>query len=160
MSQCLKDRTLLLLYEGEGTSVQRGHLSECGSCGARYQRLVRDLERIGQVLREEPPPGVAIRGYYRLVVPWLSAAAGLLVALALAWGGLWMWNPTPPVPSDSAGNEEVWSFLEETSTALLMPDSMSGLEDSSQAEDFPYVSAALGEELPCEGVDLFLGCEG
>src|SRR3990167_6612121 len=29
MSRCLRDRTLLLLYEGEGTAVQRGHLSKC-----------------------------------------------------------------------------------------------------------------------------------
>jgi len=140
----------------ESTSYERLYTA----CRARYQRLVRDLERIGQALREEPPPGEVVTGSYGPVVPWLSVAAGLMLALTLAWGGLWMWNPTPPVPSDDAGNEEVWSFLEEMSTALLMPDSTSGVESSSQAADFPYVSAALGEELPCEGVDLFLGCEG
>lgn len=160
MSRCLRDRTLLLLYEGERTAVQRGHLSKCESCGARYQRLTRDLERIGQVLREEPPRGEVVRGSYRPVVPWLSVTAGLMVALALAWGGLWTWNRTPPVPTDGADNEEVWRFLEEASTALLMPDTASGAEDASQASDFPYVPATLGEELPCEGVDLFLGCEG
>ena len=59
MSQCLKDRSLLLLHEGEGTGTQQSHLADCESCATRYRQLKRDLEAIERVLREEPPPEVA-----------------------------------------------------------------------------------------------------
>ena len=77
MNRCLTDRMLFLLHDGEGTGAERLHLTECDACAARYRRLQGDLEAIGQVLREAPPPQSARHFSRPFTVRWLPAAVAV-----------------------------------------------------------------------------------
>lgn len=166
MSRCLRDQMLLLLSEGEGTSVHRAHLETCAACTTRYQQLVRDLEMIGQVLREAPPlqraqdrPAQAIPHRPRsLPLRWLPVAAAL--AVALVWGGLWVRGPSMPVSQAPARSEAVLLFLEEVSTTLFSTVDASAAVIPAPVSDLAYLQAALGGEWPCEGQEPFFspGC--
>lgn len=149
MSRCLGDKTLLSLYEGSGKGAQRAHLECCVDCGARYQQLVRDLEVIGQILQEAPPPG-AFAPPHPLRVRWVPLAAAFAMVIALVGGGIWMRRSPPPV----FFNKEVSPFLEEVSAALF-----STAEADMAAIGAPATLVALGSvpegEWPCEGPELF-----
>ncbi|MFQ5683883.1 MAG: hypothetical protein ACE5HC_11500 [Candidatus Binatia bacterium] len=148
MNRCLKDRALLLLYEGEGTNEQRAHLEACEVCSGRYRRLESDLRTIGQVLRQEPFPE-ALRYHPKPVtLKWLSTAAALGVVIALVWGGERMWFTSLPFPH-ATHNEEISQFLEEDFTAIFFPDSAIAEEAWPQGTDLRELSVALGEDWPC-----------
>ncbi len=154
MNRCLNDRTLLLLYDGEGTIAQRSHLTACEDCSGRYERLGRDLKVIRQVLRQESPPQTAHhrpRGY---AFRWLPAAAALAMAVVLLWGGLWMRKPSAPVLFENVRQEDFWRLLEEVSTDLFSLDDAMAEEIWPQAADIRALSVALGEEPPCEWDNL------
>src|SRR5262249_6493962 len=55
MNTCLRNRTLLLLWAGEGTSEQQAQLASCTACAIRYRQFVHDLEAIERVLRTTSP---------------------------------------------------------------------------------------------------------
>ncbi len=168
MSRCLRDQTLLLLYEGEGTSAHRAHLKTCVACATRHQRLVRDLEVIGQVLREAPllrqaqdrPPQVVPYRPHSLRLRWMPMAVALAVTLALVWGGVWVRRPSPPVSPARARNEAALFFLEEVSTTLFSTVDARAAMMPAPVSDFAYWQAALEGEWPCEGQDPFFspGC--
>src|SRR5438094_8492464 len=94
MNRCLKDKALFLLHDGEGTSAQRTHLTECEACAARYRQLRRDLETISQVLREEPPPETINYRFRPLSARWLPATIAVVLALILVCEGMRIWNPS------------------------------------------------------------------
>ena len=152
MSRCLRDRTLLLLYEGEGTGSQRSHLAECEACTTRYRRLESDLEAIGQVLREEPPPEAVRYRPQPFTLRWLPTAAAVAMVLALVWGSVQMWSPSPP-PIKEASNEEIWYILEELSADLFLLDEAIAEELWTEVADFYEFSRPLEEEWPCEWDD-------
>ncbi len=152
MNQCLKDRSLLLLHEGEETSAQRSHLAECEPCATRYRQLGSDLEMIGQVLREEPPPEIVRHRPQPFTVRWLPTAAAVAMLLALLWGGVQMWSPSPP-PIKETSNEEIWYILEEVSADLFLLDEAIAEEPWSLDADYD-LPVALLEEWPCEWVGL------
>jgi len=168
MSRCLRDQTLLLLYEGEGTSAHRIHLETCAACAARHQRLVRDLEVIGQVLQQAPalrqaqdrPSQVIPYRPHFLRLRWMPMAAALAVALVLVWGGLWVRGPSPPVSLAPAHNEAALFFLGEVSTILFSTVDARAAMIPAPVSDFAYWQAALEGEWPCEGQDSFFspGC--
>lgn len=83
MSQCLGQRTLLLIYDGEGNSTQRGHLAECESCAARFRQLGHDLEAISRVLREHPRRTLLVIGFP------CSLSAGRPPPSRWRWRSLW-----------------------------------------------------------------------
>ena len=119
MSGCLEDRTLLLIHYGEGSAAERTHLGSCLGCAARHQRLVRDLQVIGDALRGAPPAAALSRPR---TLPWRSlAAAAALAALALFVGvEAWMWRESVlwVSPKPSGGETETLAFLEEVSRTL------------------------------------------
>ena len=75
MAGCLRDRTLLLLYYGGGTSAQQTHLTECEACAARYRQVGRDLAAISQVLRETPRPKTVSHRFRPSSIRWLPTTA-------------------------------------------------------------------------------------
>lgn len=56
MIRCLRDKTLLILLDGEGADKERSHLESCEACGERYRQMRRDLDLIRHALEQEPPP--------------------------------------------------------------------------------------------------------
>lgn len=156
MSRCLRDKTLLSLYEGSGTSAHRAHLERCAACAARYERLVHDLEVIGQVLREVPPPGAFAAPPHPLRVRWAPMAAALAVAITLVGGGIWVRRSPPPVTL----NEEVSPFLEEVSAALFSTAEADMAAIAAPASNWVERESAREGAWPCEGPGLFYdpGC--
>lgn len=128
MRPCVDERDLVQAYYGEGDAADRAHLGACLRCAARYQRLARDLQAIGQALAAAPPvgasrPGRAFRRRRVLV------AAVALVGLA-AFAGLegWMWRESflwvrPASRAMDAGDLR---FLAEVSTILSPAGDVSG----------------------------------
>ena len=118
MSRCLGDRGLLLAYYGEGPAAARAHLGTCLRCAADYRRLVRDLEVIGQTLRDGPAVArVRLRrgvGRRR----WIMVAAALAAVVVLGglevriWRESASWVRPEPVAADAE------TFLQEVSAIL------------------------------------------
>ena len=149
MNGCLKDRTLLFLYEGEGTAGQRVHLAGCDACTARYSRLAHDLDGIDRVLRKDPP---RITTRYAFTFRWAKSGAALALTVALVWVSLWLWylSPAPDLKETRSG--EIWYLMVEMSGDLLSAD-----EAIAEAAWFPgtdmYNVPMAGEEEPCALVD-------
>jgi len=145
MRRCLRDRALFLLYEGEGTDVQRAHLETCEACAQRYQRLVDDLAVIRRTLREESLPRVLYRAPQPSHLRWAPLVTVLTVTLIFVWGGMWAWKLAPPFPRGQTPNEEIWQFLGDVSSATL--PAVTNIEDTpTRISDFVYLRHALGEE--------------
>ena len=151
MSRCLREQTLLWVYEGEGTSRERAHVETCAACATRYQRLVHDLEVIGQVLREAPSSGAVPHRRSSLRLRWMPVAAALAVALLVVWGGVRMQSPAPPEVPGDARNDDAVLFLEEVSTLLFATDDAGAAAIPTPVSPAVYLQAALQGEWPCEG---------
>lgn len=155
MIRCLRDRTLLLLYDGEGTSAQRTHLTECETCAARYRQLKRDLESINHTLRELPPPKTASIGFHPVAFRWAPTAVALTLALAMIWGGVEIWNRSGRPPLRGIDNGETWSILDEIPTNLfLLKEAMAVESRTEAAGSYDLAAAALEIDRPCEWYDL------
>ena len=120
MTRCLRDRTLLSLYYGGGTSAQQTHLTECVACAARYRLVGRDLEAISQVLREKPRPKTVSHRFRPFSVRWLPTTAVLALALVLVWISARMWNPSARPPLRGINNGESWSLVDEFPSNLFL----------------------------------------
>jgi len=156
MSRCLSDRTLLLIEDGERSSVQRTHLKECEACAARYRQLSRDLEAITQVLREQAPPLAATHPARPFALRWLPGAAVLALALLLVWAGVRQWK-SPAVPSSAKGGEngETWSILDELpSNPFLLNEAWAVELATEGAGSYDLSTTILEAERPCEWYDL------
>ena len=153
MNQCLRDRTLQLLYEGDGTSEERSHLAGCDSCTAKFRRLGHDLKVIGEVLREGPPPEAVSHRPDALAVRWLPTAAVLVFALAMVWGGMLMWSPSTPPPLGQTLNERIWELFEEVPVDLILPDDAIAEEAWPLIEDIDILWVVSGEEWLGEWID-------
>jgi hypothetical protein len=156
MSGCLPEKTLVLVQAGEATEADREHLSACQACGARYQRLIQDLEVIGQALAGAPPPRArSLRAPWQSWVP--AAAAGVAVAGALVWG-LWLGKAAGPVSPPERGGAEIAPVLQIVSAALFSAIEVSpGVADMAGLHD---LGATLEGESSCEGAQAFSpGCE-
>ena len=156
MSRCLSDRTLLLIDDGEGSSVQRSHVQECVACAARYRQLGRDLEAISRVLREEPPPQTASHRSRRFAVRWLPRAVALAMILVLVWAGEWLWRiPAAPPSIKGTNNGATWSILDELpANPFLLNDALAMELATEGSGSFDLAGAALEAERPCEWYDL------
>ena len=83
MKNCLSERTLLLLHDGEGSVAERAHLESCLNCARRYRLLVDDIKEVVTILKQ-PPPTHASRGPRMYSwVRWSLAAAVVTVAFLL-----------------------------------------------------------------------------
>lgn len=146
MIRCLRDRSLFLLYGGEGTSAQRTHLTECETCATRYRQLSDDLGAISQVLREHPPPQTASVGSHPFVFRWATAAVALTLVLVMIWQGVRLWSPSNPGQPNGTGNQEIWSLLQDFTTDNFL------LNEANAGELWVELGAASGlAEAPDEG---------
>jgi hypothetical protein len=155
MTGCLRDRTLLSLYYGGGTSAQHTHLTECEACAARYRQVGRDLAAISQVLREKPRPKTVSHRFRPFSVRWLPTTAVLALALVLVWVSVRIWNPSPRHPLKGTHNEETWSFVDEfQSNLFLLNEAIAGELWTEGADSYNLAAALLEAERPCEWYDL------
>jgi hypothetical protein len=151
MTQCLEDKALFLLTEGEANEEQQSHLQSCPACAKRHYEIKRDLRLITHTLRQETPP-----------LPWktktpilyrsLPIAAGVLLALALVLGDSRLWRPS--VPSDQALNGDVSQFLEQVSEAVFDGGRIRDMENTAPESDLASLQVALGESCSeeCRGL--------
>jgi len=155
MNTCLRNRALLLLSVGEGTSKQRAHLATCTTCTTRYQKFVHDVAAIEQTLLTTSPPLTVPQRFLLLRLPWRPLAAAFVATLALVWGGVWLWQPSHT--GRQTRNEEVLRFLEnEVSPALFATVDARAGELPTPVSNLTYVEAALAGEWPCEQQGMFL----
>ncbi len=143
MNGCLGDQRLVLTYYREGPATDRAHVGACLGCAARYQRLVRDLERIAHVLEEAPPVAV-IRARPRVVWRRALAVAAALAAVVLV-GGLEgrMWRESLSWVRPQPDASETEAFLKEVSAVLSVTGERPGPE---LAMDAPLLDPADGLE--------------
>ena len=83
MKNCLTERTLLLLHDGEGSGAERAHLESCLNCARRYRVLVDDIKEIVTILKQPPPPHAPRATLMHSWVRWSLAAAVVAVAFLL-----------------------------------------------------------------------------
>ncbi len=145
MRKCLRERTLVSLLEGEGSSTERAHLEACAACADRYGQLVRDLRVVGQVLREEPPPR-PWRSFRSLHTRWIPAIAALALILVSVWGIMRVEKSAAPVPWEETRGEDTSLFADDLSGAIFASGDDSLAEVSYTDADFSYLDSALGED--------------
>lgn len=151
MTQCLEDKALFLLSEGEANEEHQSHLRSCQACANRYNEIQRDLRLITHTLRQEAPP-----------LPWipktptlyksLPIAAGVLLALALVLGDSRLWRQSSP--SGQALNGDVSQFLEQVSQAVFDGGRIRDMENTAPESDLASLQIALGESCSeeCRGL--------
>ena len=82
MNNCLSERTLLLLHDGEGSVAERAHLESCLNCARRYRLLVDDIKEVVTILKQPPPTHASPSRMYSWV-RWSLAAAVVTIAFLL-----------------------------------------------------------------------------
>jgi hypothetical protein len=83
MKNCLSERTLLLLHDGEGSVAERAHLESCLNCARRYRVLVDDIKEVVTILKQPPPTYTSRKPPVYSWVRWSLAAAVIAVAFLL-----------------------------------------------------------------------------
>jgi len=165
MKSCLSEETLLLLHEGESSRDDRAHLAKCQVCTIRYDRLVKDLQLLGQVLRELPPQAVKIRAHKSLTLRWISVGtAGAAIALLLWSLGpfpglnrlpLPTWHPSASTVEGKVDDEELARFVTKVvSPAIFSTTDLTATSLPKRATNVAYLQAALDGAWPverCEG---------
>jgi hypothetical protein len=84
MKNCLSERTLLLVHDGEGSLAERAHLESCLNCARRYRQIVDDIKEVVTILKQPPPTNASRAPRMHSWVRWSLAAA--VVALAFLLG--------------------------------------------------------------------------
>ena len=153
MTQCLEDKTLFLLSEGEASEEQQSHLQSCQLCTKRYREIERDLRLITQTLQREPSPLPVTASRAPIFFRFLPIAAGVLLAIALMWGESRLWRPDSSLEQRFSG--DVSQFLEQVSDAIFDGGSMGEVEPASSDSDLASVQVALGENCSDECRGLF-----
>jgi hypothetical protein len=83
MKNCLSEKTLLLLHDGEGSLAERAHLESCLNCARRYRLLVDDIKEVVTILKQPPPTRASRKPLVDSWVRWSLAAALVAVAFLL-----------------------------------------------------------------------------
>ena len=83
MKNCLSERSLLLLHDGEGSVAERAHLESCLDCARRYRQLVDDIKEVVTILKQPPPAPAPRAARMHSWVRWSLAAAMVAVAFLL-----------------------------------------------------------------------------
>ena len=122
---CVPDRVLWLIQDGEDRPLEQAHVRTCLGCAARYERLARDLDVLGQALRALPADRPVRRPVPAPGWGGLAVAATLVVLIALAGVAAWRAKPSRlPVAAAPAGAPvvvaagDVLPFLGEVAVAL------------------------------------------
>jgi hypothetical protein len=153
MIQCLEDKALFLLSEGETNPEQQSHLQNCQTCTKRYYEIKQDLRLITATLRQEAPP-LPRTPKAPILYRSLPIAAGVLLALALVLSDSRLWRQSPP--SEQALNGDVSQFLEQVSEAVFDRATIREVETASSDSDLASVQVALGEKCSAECRELFI----
>jgi hypothetical protein len=153
MTQCLEDKTLFLLNEGETREEHRSHLQSCQRCTERYHEIERDLRLITQALQQEPPPLPVTASRAPIFYRSLPIAAGVLLTVAFLWGESRLWRPDASLEQRFSG--DVSQFLEQVSEAIFDGGSTGEVEPPSSDSDLASVQVALGENCADECRGLF-----
>jgi hypothetical protein len=155
MSGCLKDKTLLVLHAGEGTSAERTHLTECEACGARYRSLACDIQAISHALRQDPPPQTVNHSFGARVIPWMPATFAAALVLMLMWPGVWLWSPSGRAPQIAFDTTDSWTLLDALPlNSFLLNDALAVELATESAGSYELTAAVLESERPCEWYDL------
>jgi len=153
MTRCLEDKALFFLSEGEASEEQRSHLQGCQACTERYRELGQDLRFITHTLQQEAPLRFRARRaplFYRS----LPIAAGILLAIAIMWGGSRLWRPNSP--TETTHSDDISEFLEQVSEAIFDGRNIREVATaSSSASDLASLQVALGENCSDECRELF-----
>ena len=83
MKNCLSERSLLLLHDGDGSVAERAHLESCLDCARRYRQLVDDIKEVVTILKQPPPAAAPRAARMHSWVRWSLAAAMVAVAFLL-----------------------------------------------------------------------------
>ena len=153
MNRCLRERALLGISAGEGTTAQHAHLRVCADCAERYDALTDDLKAISDVLVQVPPAAIAPRHVPEMLLRWVPVAAAAAMLLAVGLAVTQLQAPVPVQVATRSGN--VPAFAADVSAAVFAGD-----DDSATiqiASDAPYLRAALEAGLPCAQVGVFEG---
>jgi hypothetical protein len=151
MTQCLEDKALFLLSEGETNPERQSHLQNCQTCTKRYYEIKQDLRLITDTLRQEAPP-LPRTPKAPILYRSLPIAAGVLLALALVLGDSRLWQQSPP--SEQALNGDVSQFLEQVSEAVFDGERVRDIENTPPESDLASLQVALGESCSeeCRGL--------
>ena len=82
MKNCLNERTLMSLHDGEGSAEERAHVESCLNCARRYRQLTDDIKDVVTILRQAPSLSVARKPAAYPGLRW-SLAAGLVMGAFL-----------------------------------------------------------------------------
>ena len=81
MKNCLNEKTLLLLHDGEGSAKERAHVESCLNCARRYRQLTDEIRDVVSILKQTAPPATRKPAVYS-PLRW-SLAAGLIMGAFL-----------------------------------------------------------------------------
>lgn len=149
MMRCVRDRTLWLIHEGQGSPAEGAHLRACPRCASRYDRLVRDLEALGPALRALPSVARSRPSARALAGRRLALAAALVVLVAVGSVEVWRWQVwSRPIPPASSARD-VLPFLGEVSAVLWSAGSSvsAGGESAWLGEDAVLVLVSAGRDV-------------
>jgi len=157
MNRCLRDKTLLLIHEGEGNSTQKTHLKECSACATRYQQLTRDLKAISQILRDEPPRSVVSHRFRLVGVRWVAVGSAAATVLLLVWVGVRSWSPSAWLSFTGTSDGENWSMVDDLRANPFLLNEALAFELATEGAAASYELAALVLEAdrPCEWYDVW-----
>ena len=155
MNRCVRDRTLWLLSEGEGSREDRAHVASCVACSARLRRLEEELRHLMSVLRAPPPPQLIPARTQPVHVQWLTAAAMLAAMFMVVWVGVWWQQPSPPVLPMEVSQESIGSFIDAVSAALFATVDPGVMSSPDPLPDLDDLQAALAGHWPCDEQAVF-----
>lgn len=161
MNPCLSEETLLLLHEGEGSRDERAHLAKCQVCTIRYERLVKDLKLLGQVLREQPPQTVKVREPRNLTMRWVAVATAGTAAAVVWWSlgqifevarlSLPTWPRPVPTSAGEVNDEDLARFVTKVvGPAIFSTTDLTVTSLPKRATNLAYLQAALDGAWPVE----------
>ena len=155
MNQCLNDKTLFLLSEGEDDSEERLHVERCQSCAERGKRIARDLEFIRKTLQRDPASISLAPARMPILYRSLPIAAALLLGIALVWGESRLWNRTSPSSAEFTSNGDLSQFLNQVTDALFSDTNVRDGSVSPPDSDVASLQVALGQDCADECREIF-----
>jgi len=151
MNRCLSERAMLRVYLKEGTADEQRHLRLCAGCAESYDAFVDDLQVIGDVLANTPPPRAASRAS-AVHLRWVPVAA-MAALLAVVASVLLLHRSAPQ--RIAARSPNVSAFAADVSAALFAgADAGDILQVDSETS---YLGAALEAGVACTQERYFSG---
>lgn len=153
MSRCLREETLWLLSEGEGTNAERTHLEGCTDCTRRYEQLTQDLKKLGRVIQRGPFLSTTARPRRAWSFRWGYATAALATLLVVLWGGLWLREPAQflwsALSAETLDSEDLQFLQQEVFPAMFSTPNIGLGTLPGHTTDGAYLEAAVNGGWPC-----------